>query len=558
MRKRRRESARKREASRRSARSDQVRRDAAGENREAGLEDDGFVFWPTSLGEPAGPRLVQVEKRPRREPDKARPPRRRLATTVLFAFLFFAGAALTAAAGNEVATIVSSSSDVPVADTQSTTQTLDATTTDTTTATTTATTTDTTPAATTPTTTTSAEPSATTTTSTDASSEPGQSTTTTTSVVATTADTVTTPAPSGDQSSGGNTDTPRTTTTSAVTTTPEQAPSGDAGNGSASSGSPSTPARGKSSPPKSRPAPVLAPQPSAQSAGHGRNHKHAKQAKAGYASLHSAPKLRDVEPEAGASGGSGTVQWINEPLPDPTPASLRLTPEFAQQLQQASSAEGLDWAFLLAVLRAEHPDGSGQVALTSLQQEAAVLGPLHVDTGDRAAVFAYKHDALFDRRVLVLEHYYEALGLQTLVDGLAASKDSLAAKVLSDPRIDIYPGGRDDISSGRVDVRVIAMIAFLAESFGDVRVSCLITGHRLYARPGVISAHIYGRAVDIAALDDIPIYGHQQESSVTARAIKQILLLPAEMLPNQVISLLGFGGPSFPLADHYDHIHIGY
>jgi hypothetical protein len=25
-----------------------------------------------------------------------------------------------------------------------------------------------------------------------------------------------------------------------------------------------------------------------------------------------------------------------------------------------------------------------------------------------------------------------------------------------------------------------------------------------------------------------------------------------------VISLLGLGGPSFPLADHYDHIHVGF
>jgi hypothetical protein len=30
------------------------------------------------------------------------------------------------------------------------------------------------------------------------------------------------------------------------------------------------------------------------------------------------------------------------------------------------------------------------------------------------------------------------------------------------------------------------------------------------------------------------------------------------MRPRQVISLLGFGGPSFPLADHDDHLHIGY
>ena len=111
--------------------------------------------------------------------------------------------------------------------------------------------------------------------------------------------------------------------------------------------------------------------------------------------------------------------------------------------------------------------------------------------------------------MLVLEHYYKALGLKALVNGLVDSRDSLAAKILADQRIEIYPGGREDISAGRVDVRVLAMISFLAESFGDVRVSCLISGHRLFARPGVISAHIYGRGLDIGALDDVSIYGHQ-------------------------------------------------
>jgi hypothetical protein len=32
----------------------------------------------------------------------------------------------------------------------------------------------------------------------------------------------------------------------------------------------------------------------------------------------------------------------------------------------------------------------------------------------------------------------------------------------------------------------------------------------------------------------------------------------AELQPQQVISLLGLGGPSFPLADHDDHLHVGY
>ena len=110
-----------------------------------------------------------------------------------------------------------------------------------------------------------------------------------------------------------------------------------------------------------------------------------------------------------------------------------------------------------------------------------------------------------------------------------------------------------------MNVRVLALIAYLAEAHGQVTVSCLISGHRLYARPGVISAHIYGLAADISELGGVSIIGHQQpDGSITEKGVRNILLLPAEMQPRQVISLLGLGGPSFPLANHYDHIHVGY
>ena len=53
-----------------------------------------------------------------------------------------------------------------------------------------------------------------------------------------------------------------------------------------------------------------------------------------------------------------------------------------------------------------------------------------------------------------------------------------------------------------MDVRVLALMLYLAETYHEVTVSCLVSGHRLYARPGVVSAHVYGRAVDIAALNE--------------------------------------------------------
>ena len=45
---------------------------------------------------------------------------------------------------------------------------------------------------------------------------------------------------------------------------------------------------------------------------------------------------------------------------------------------------------------------------------------------------------------------------------------------------------------------------------------------------------------------------------MTERAIQQILALPESVEPAQVISLMALGGPSFALANHYNHIHIGY
>jgi hypothetical protein len=91
-----------------------------------------------------------------------------------------------------------------------------------------------------------------------------------------------------------------------------------------------------------------------------------------------------------------------------------------------------------------------------------------------------------------------------------------------------------------------------------VTVSSLVSGHRLYARPGVISAHVSGHALDVSALGGTPIQGHQEPGGITERAVRDILFLPTEVMPRQVISLLGLGGASFPMADHYNHIHIGF
>jgi hypothetical protein len=180
---------------------------------------------------------------------------------------------------------------------------------------------------------------------------------------------------------------------------------------------------------------------------------------------------------------------------------------------------------------------------------------------DRAwsAVLALHGDTTVADRAVVLADYYRAVGLRTLVRGLRSQEKRLVKRLLEDERVSVYGGGRADLAENRVDVRVVATMAFLAESFDQITVTSLISGHRLYSRPGVISAHVYGAAVDVAALDgQIVSPLTQQPGGVVEQAVRKILLLPAEVRPKQLISLMGFGGPSFPLANHDDHVHIGY
>ena len=269
-----------------------------------------------------------------------------------------------------------------------------------------------------------------------------------------------------------------------------------------------------------------------------------------------APKAPALDPEV-ASFPSATV-WLNRAAPDPTPPAARLKLSFARDLVRYSRVAHVDWALVLATLRAEGHNNRVPASASGLRTLAFKLSGFGGRANAWAAALAYSSDTSLADRVVALRHYYRAVGLASLVDGLLSQKGDLQDRVLHDQRLQIYPGGRQDVANGHVDVRVLALMLYLAETYHEVTVSCLISGHHLYARPGVVSAHIYGRAVDIAALRQTSIFGHQAPGGITEQAVRSILMLPGGMLPAQVISLLGMGGPSFALANHYDHIHVGY
>jgi hypothetical protein len=141
---------------------------------------------------------------------------------------------------------------------------------------------------------------------------------------------------------------------------------------------------------------------------------------------------------------------------------------------------------------------------------------------------------------------------------LLLPKPLLERRVLSDERIEIYDCGRSDIRSGQIDRRVLATMAYLAESGLRPTVTSLKCGHGFYTSSGNVSHHSSGNAVDIAKVNGVPILGHQEAGGITEQTVRQLMRLQGTMRPDQIISLFEIGGPTFAMADHADHIHVGF
>ena len=259
--------------------------------------------------------------------------------------------------------------------------------------------------------------------------------------------------------------------------------------------------------------------------------------------------------------------------PEPLPPARRLHPGFAHRLERVSERFRVPWELMLAVRRARGHDGAVPASPKRLRVLARRLVRLGARRNARRAVrrlaraIAHRADPhrvrpirrrALARRVVGLAHLNKAIGLRGLTRGLKRVKRRLARQVLESPRLVIYPGGRHDIGSGFTDVRVLVLLRYLSSRYREVTVSSLTTGHSFFTASGNVSNHSYGQAVDIAALNGRPILGNQEPGGLTERALHKILLLPGSLEPSELISLFELGGPSFALADHADHIHVGY
>jgi hypothetical protein len=160
---------------------------------------------------------------------------------------------------------------------------------------------------------------------------------------------------------------------------------------------------------------------------------------------------------------------------------------------------------------------------------------------------------------------YRANGKNPLAQDLSGagvlllSKEQLQQRVLADKSLEIYECGREDIATGRIDRRVLAMLEYLVSKGYELTITSLECGHSIMSASGYVSEHSTGDAVDIAVINGVPVTGNQGPGTLTDELIRTVLQLQGTMHPHQVISLEDLPGEtSFALADHYDHVHVGY
>jgi hypothetical protein len=142
---------------------------------------------------------------------------------------------------------------------------------------------------------------------------------------------------------------------------------------------------------------------------------------------------------------------------------------------------------------------------------------------------------------------------------LLLSKEALERRVLADEHLEIYDCGRTDIATGQIDRRILAMLEYLVSKGFEMTITSLRCGHSVMTASGYVSEHSTGDAVDIPVINGVPVTGNQGPGTLTDELIRTMLQLQGTMHPHQVISLEDLPGEtSFSLADHYDHVHVGY
>jgi Transglycosylase SLT domain len=146
----------------------------------------------------------------------------------------------------------------------------------------------------------------------------------------------------------------------------------------------------------------------------------------------------------------------------------------------------------------------------------------------------------------------------TAGDAFLLSQPELERAVLADPGIKLGPCDRAQVASGKVGRQALALLVFLSRSGLKPTVGELRCGRAAYTAKGLLTAYPPAGTIDIAAINGVPIAGHQGAGTITDVTIRTLLTLQRQFTPKRIVSLMKYPGAPSTVAqpDHSTYIQV--
>jgi soluble lytic murein transglycosylase-like protein len=206
-------------------------------------------------------------------------------------------------------------------------------------------------------------------------------------------------------------------------------------------------------------------------------------------------------------------------------------------------------------------DADGKVKRSNPADSAATLARMIWAAGDlRAGLFQHNHAEWYVEAVLAdAEAMKGSCQVKTVAYSVALPGPTNAPinwrNVELSNSLEMV-----DLQSGAIDPRIINLIGAISQQH-TITISSLRSDHSKLTSSGNVSNHYYGRAMDISAIDGVPCTNVSPEGPCGIIA-RQLGALPPGQEPTELIYCWDPDGPAnpngFAMADHCDHIHVGY
>jgi hypothetical protein len=141
------------------------------------------------------------------------------------------------------------------------------------------------------------------------------------------------------------------------------------------------------------------------------------------------------------------------------------------------------------------------------------------------------------------------------VEGTGGPPSPETLALLANPRVIFDDVGVADLRAGRIDPRIVAVLSKLAEAH-VITVSAMCSNHPKLTTGGAISPHYFGRGVDIAQIDGVPVSSASPTAHDVALGLSS---LDAGYRPDQVGSPFPINAPGyFTDPSTQDNLHIAF